>query len=250
MALKAKNIQRGPDDIDSGLRALNRLEPLGLSAEGLGWQQRKSAQTRVAILEATIDSLEQYGYAGTTTQTIGDLAKISRGAMMHHYSSKQELIDAVIGYTFYKRLEWITTRISALSHEQRTKQLLGIQILWESYITREFSAYTELSVASRTDPDLQAMFLPKAKRFDKIYLEEVARLHPDWPESLPFVLLNDFGRAALEGLANNIHIWEPKRIEAVRQLQNLVFTKIRQGDFPLPAAAPKTKGRGKSTGAK
>ena len=70
---------------DRGARALAELEPEGLAADGNGWQQRKSAQTRVAILEAAIDCLAKHGYARTTTQLIAQVAEISRGAMLEDF---------------------------------------------------------------------------------------------------------------------------------------------------------------------
>ena len=63
--------------------ALAQLEPNGLDAEGQNWQQRKSIQTRLAILEAAIDCLQEHGFARTTTQLIAQTAGISRGAMLH-----------------------------------------------------------------------------------------------------------------------------------------------------------------------
>ena len=62
---------------------LAQFEPEGLGPEGPGWQQRKSAQTRIGILEAAIDCLAAHGYARTTTQLIAETAEISRGASAH-----------------------------------------------------------------------------------------------------------------------------------------------------------------------
>ena len=224
------------EDIDAGLRALQKLEPAGLSAEGLGWQQRKSAQTRVAILEATIDSLERYGYAGTTTQTIGELANISRGAMMHHYSTKQDLIASVIDYTFYKRLEWTTSRITQLSEQERVKKLGGVEVTWQSYFSREYTAYRELDVAARTDPALKAIFLPKARRFDAIYMEEMRRLHPEWTDTATYELAIDFGRSAIEGLAANLAAWGPERVAQARKIRDTIVVMLREGLLQLPDA--------------
>ena len=50
-----------------------------------GWQAEKSAMTRSAILEATIQCLLELGYANTTTALIANYAGVSRGAMMHHF---------------------------------------------------------------------------------------------------------------------------------------------------------------------
>src|SRR5579859_4164701 len=139
---------------DISLRVLAQLEPEGLDAEGQSWQQRKSVQTRVTILEAAIDCLQKHGYARTTTQLIAEMAGISRGAMLHHYATKQDLIASVIDYTFYKRMESFIERIKALSEPQRVQEQAGIELYWQSVLTREFAAYLELMVAARTDPEL------------------------------------------------------------------------------------------------
>src|SRR5262245_34796413 len=98
---------------ESGQARLEDLAPEGLTPDGPGWQQQKSAQARVAILDAAIDCLEKYGYAQTTTQLIAKSASISRGAMLHHYATKQDLIAAVIDYAVYKRAERFLAAINA-----------------------------------------------------------------------------------------------------------------------------------------
>ena len=99
----------------------------------------------------------KYGYARTTTQLIAETAGISRGAMLHHYATKQELIASVIDYAFYKRMEGFTGRIEALTEKQRVKEHAGIELYWQSLLTREFAATLQLSVAARTDEELRAL---------------------------------------------------------------------------------------------
>ena len=53
-----------------------------------GWQAKKSAMTREAILEAAIHCIIDHGYAQTTTSLIADHANVSRGAMTHHFPSR------------------------------------------------------------------------------------------------------------------------------------------------------------------
>lgn len=222
---------------EMGAKALAELEPEGLSPEGAGWQQRKSAQTRIAILEAAIDCLEKYGYARTTTQLIAQVAEISRGAMLHHYATKQDLIASVIDYTFYKRMERFIGRIKSLSEQQRVEDIAGVERYWDSLLTREFSAYLELSMAARTDEELRDIFLPKARRYDQIEREEVIKAFPEWQkEHERYLFAMDFCIAAIEGLLLNRDIWasEPRR----RQLRDFVgkmLLAIRQGDVKVPA---------------
>lgn len=197
---------------DGPLTIPQQLEPEGLAADGQGWQQRKSAQTRVAILEAAVDCLEKHGYARTTTQMIAQTADISRGAMLHHYATKQDLIAAVIDYTFFKRIERFTSSINGLTEFQRVQEQAGIELYWESLLTREYSAYLELLVASRTDPELREVFMPKAQRYDRVEREVVLKVFPEWadqPEA--YELAMDYCIAAMEGLLLNRDIWDDRK---------------------------------------
>ena len=63
-------------------------------------QRRTQAERRegtiAALLDATVRCLVTHGYAGTTTQRIQDEAGVSRGALLHHFASKSELLVAAI----------------------------------------------------------------------------------------------------------------------------------------------------------
>ncbi len=221
--------------MDQGLQT---LEPEGLDTQGQGWQQRKSIQTRITILEAAIDCLERCGYARTTTQMIAQTARISRGAMLHHYATKQDLVGAVIDYTFFRRMEQFVTRISELSDEARVRDQAGIELYWQSVLTREYAAYLELSVASRTDPELREIFLPKAKRFVEVERETVLSAFPEWQDKLPmYELAMDFCIAAMEGLLLNREVWDdrPRRV-LLRNFIGQTLLALREGRLPMPTA--------------
>ncbi len=210
-----------------------------MASEDDGWQKRKSAQTRVAVLEAAVDCLAHFGYARTTTQLIAQQANISRGAMMHHYATKQELIESVIDYTFFKRLERLTSGIRQLSEHERIVEQAGIELFWQTLLTPEYQAYLELAVAARTDAELRAIFIPKAKRFDAIWGGEIASIFPEWSDkSAKLRLAVDFCIAAMEGLMLNREIWEPRaRRQAVRKVISLAILMIRDDDLGDQALA-------------
>ncbi|QUD90528.1 TetR/AcrR family transcriptional regulator [Phenylobacterium montanum] len=218
--------------MDDASRSLARFEPEGIAAEGQGWQQRKSAQTRVAILEAAIDCLEQVGYARTTTQLIAQTAGISRGAMLHHYATKQELIASVIGYTFHKRIGRFVERIHDLSDEQRVQQVAGVELYWETLLSREFTAFLELQVASRTDAELREIFLPKAREYDQVERREVLRAFPEWEDNPNYGLAMDFVIASIEGVLLNRDIWNSEeRCQQMRRLVARALLPLRAHQF-------------------
>jgi AcrR family transcriptional regulator len=217
--------------------ALRQLEPEGLAPEGPKWQQRKSSQTRTAILEAAIDCLEKNGYAQTTMQTIAEAARISRGAMTHHYASKQELISAVTDYLFYKRMEILVKGITGLTDTQRVKENLGVEVVWENYFTQEYRAHLELMVAARTDAELQRIFLPKAQRYGEIWRQELLNVFPEWREKLDILQhASDLIEASLQGMVLNSPVWNnPTREATVRAIVAMVVRMFRDGELSLPS---------------
>ena len=52
----------------------------------------RSAATRVRLLDATIDCLIELGWSGTSTTEVVRRAGVSRGAQVHHYPTKEDLV--------------------------------------------------------------------------------------------------------------------------------------------------------------
>lgn len=212
-------------------RLLATFEPEGLGPEGPGWQQRKSAQTRVGILEAAIDCLASHGYARTTTQLIAETAKISRGAMLHHYPTKGALIEAIIAYCFYKRMQMLGDGVKNISEMQRIQEFAGLEILWRSFFTREHRAYLELNIASRTDAEVREFFVPQARRFMRVWREQGVKTFPEWAgDPVRLARAGDLVEAVLEGLALNRETWDsPERIARVRAFLRQMIELIYVG---------------------
>jgi AcrR family transcriptional regulator len=222
------------DDIS---QSLGPLEPEGLDVEGQNWQQRKSAQTRITILEAAIDCLNTHGYGRTTTQLIAEIAGISRGAMLHHYATKQDLIASVIDYTVYRRMEVFLSGVRSLTESERVDDVAGVELYWQSLLTREFSAYLELSIAARTDPELGEVFLPRARRYYRAEMDEVIKAFPEWSDKAEaYAVAMDYCIAAIQGLLINRDIWEGRdRRQSLRRFVAETMAMLRTGALLIPA---------------
>lgn len=123
----------------------------------------RAAATRGRILDATIDCLIEMGYAGTTTTAVQDRAGVSRGALMHHFPSKHDLlIDAVVHLTL-QRGAWLAQQ-AASSEAGGDRRAEGIALLWAAMRGPLFAAATELWIAARTDPDLRRALLDSERR--------------------------------------------------------------------------------------
>ena len=68
----------------------------------------------------------QQGYAGTTTRAVAERARVSPGALQHHFASKQELVAEAVGYLSSKLTAQLIEQgvPSASSRRQVTEQLL------------------------------------------------------------------------------------------------------------------------------
>jgi AcrR family transcriptional regulator len=59
-------------------------------------QKLKSTTTRRALIDAAVDVIVERGFSDTTTTLIADRAHVSRGALQHHFKSKNDIIVAVL----------------------------------------------------------------------------------------------------------------------------------------------------------
>jgi AcrR family transcriptional regulator len=62
----------------------------------LGKQQAKSLRAKDLICEATIELLMTNGYSETSLNQVASMAGFSKGALQHHYPSKEDLIAATL----------------------------------------------------------------------------------------------------------------------------------------------------------
>ena len=51
---------------------------------------------RARLLEATVDCLVERGFAGTSTTLVSERAGVSRGAQLHHFPTKNDLVVAAV----------------------------------------------------------------------------------------------------------------------------------------------------------
>ena len=111
----------------------------------------RSASTREKILSATIDCLATLGYHQTTTVLVTERAGVSRGAMLHHFPSKAELMLAAMEYI---RCQMGLSHQDGLSHIHDDRQRFAalVDILWGQYRQPIGVARIELILASRSDP--------------------------------------------------------------------------------------------------
>jgi AcrR family transcriptional regulator len=122
-------------------------------AQPRGSHADRRAATRRRLLDATIESLVELGYARTTTIEVQARAGVSRGALLHHFASRADLFMAAVDHLFAVRYAALHEESLRLGHS--ADQLdTAIEIMWGALQSPSTIAAIELWTASRTDPEL------------------------------------------------------------------------------------------------
>lgn len=199
-------------------RMLAAMRPAALGEEPVRWQQRKSAQTRLRMLEAGVDALVEGGYAGLTTAQVAERAGVSRGAMHHHFATRIDLVGAVVDHIFYQRMRLFLDEYLAMMAQRRGEELIDLatEAHWRSVQTREYAAYLELAVAARTDTELNLAFEPAARRYDEVWTAEMIESFPQWRDQWEAMKQgSDFAIAVHSGLLLHGPVFGPERMAQV-----------------------------------
>ena len=116
-------------------------------------QEERSAETRARLLDATVESLIEVGYSHTTTTAVCERAGLSRGAQLHHFPTKSELVIAAVAHLTKRRAKEVREEAKRLADvEDRIEAAL--ELIWTSFSGPLFYAALELWVAARTDAEL------------------------------------------------------------------------------------------------
>lgn len=127
-------------------------------------QEDRSRITKDKLLSAAIEVLLRDGYSGLTMKEVAKASGVSNGALMHHYTTKAELVVEATAKVYEE----------AITRGQRVAQTAGavgkpiegfITDCMSVYFDWPFLAALESIVVARTDPDLMVKILPVMERY-------------------------------------------------------------------------------------
>ena len=122
-------------------------------------QEERTRAMRRRLLEATLRCLVEHGWSGTSTTLVSERAGVSRGAQLHHFPTKADLVVAAVEHIATLRRDELAEAAAALPRgKRRTREVL--ELLGEHFTADVFAAALELWVAARTDPALLAAVEP------------------------------------------------------------------------------------------
>lgn len=191
---------------------------------------------RARLMEATIELLVERGFGGTSTTLVSERAGVSRGAQLHHFPTKNDLVVAAVEHlTEVRGAELAAAAERGLPPASRRTRAV-LELLADHFTSPVFTAALELWVAARTDESLRLAVLPLEQRVGRqTHRMTVELLGAD--ESRPGV--RELVQATLDlvrglGLANTISDDAPRRARILDQWADTLDAAL---DAPRKASA-------------
>ena len=206
-------------------------------------QAERSASTQELLLKATVECLVERGFEGTSTTEICRRAGVSRGAQLHHYPTKADLLVAAVEHLCDRRHAEFRHLLKA-NPSGSSRVEAAFEQLWKVYSSPTLVAWIELGVASRTDPVLNAEMRRLSERVeddaevtlreyfgiaDSVPAKAAVRMVLSMPDGLA---LRTFGNPGLglEDIFGDLHVYRTLRPQILIPAGMLRITTFRGND--------------------
>jgi AcrR family transcriptional regulator len=127
-------------------------------------QSERRAETRGRLLDATIESLIEVGYAGTTVRRVTELAGVSVGAQSHHFPHRVDLVVSAFARLAEQRIDNYRERARELPPDRETRLRALLDLLWDDFSSPLFTVALKLWIAAAEDEELRQRLVPVEKR--------------------------------------------------------------------------------------
>jgi AcrR family transcriptional regulator len=122
-----------------------------------GPHAERTAAMRKRLIDAAIDCLGKLGYGATTLQEVTAAAGVSRGAILHHFPNKVDLMIAVAEYAAEKQNRHVA-KLLADTTPGMDRYLAITMATWDAMQRPPAIALLEIMMGSRSDKELGARF--------------------------------------------------------------------------------------------
>ena len=118
-------------------------------------REQQRLATRQRILRAAVESFQALGYSATTTLEVQRRAGVSRGALLHHFPTRPQLVAAAV--TELVRMNDAASREALAEASEDADPIDRARRALRSMVSRPaFGIEMELWMAARSDAELRA----------------------------------------------------------------------------------------------
>jgi AcrR family transcriptional regulator len=186
-------------------------------------QQQRREETIARLLDASIATIVEVGYARASAAVIARCAQVSDGALFRHFATMGDFMAATAHEVMRRQLDLFTKRVAEIPADKPAMEA-ALTILRDVTGNSTNTVMYELLVAARTDEKLRATLQDVLTEYAaNIY--EIARALPgadQFPEenfaALVAIMTNTFDGAALVRAVMPQPEIEAKRIQVLAAL--------------------------------
>ncbi|MGD9619351.1 MAG: TetR/AcrR family transcriptional regulator [Mycolicibacterium sp.] len=118
-------------------------------------QQQRREETIARLLDASIDTIVEVGYARASAAVIAKRAQVSDGALFRHFPTMGDFMAATAREVMRRQLELFTKRVAEIPAEESVLEA-ALMVLRDITANPTNAVMYELLIAARTDEKLTA----------------------------------------------------------------------------------------------
>lgn len=193
----------------------------------------KSLRTRARILDAAMRLFAEVGYHAATNALIADAARLTRGAMLYHFATREELVEAAIAHIELERAKLFEQAAAQPPAPGVDAAEHAIDAYWALLHEIPFVAFAELEAAARTEPMLKDRLADAQSAFDRAQVGARFGAIAQAGADPRFQTSRDLGRFLLEGLARGAMTYDTdeRRERLIEVVKRAVRMLNRKGDI-------------------
>lgn len=126
--------------------------------------QARAIAMRGRLIEAALDSIFELGYRSASTPEFTRRAEVSRGALLHHFPTRSDIVVAAMEHLLSTGTQEIRDIAVKVAREEVSLEEF-VEFLWQMFSGRFFYLSLEFINEARTDPKLRERMIPVVKDF-------------------------------------------------------------------------------------
>jgi AcrR family transcriptional regulator len=172
------------------------------------------ALTRRALLDATVETLVEQGYAELTTRNVAERAGVAQSTFMHYFPTRDAFLIEAVEHVALRLLDDALEQIDLAALRSPRHRERVLDEAWREFTSAEALAAAQLWAAVWTEPDLAATLRDVERRLESIIAAAAAALFPDQAEDPRFPALIDLAVSLIRGLVDAIPVHGREVVDA------------------------------------
>jgi AcrR family transcriptional regulator len=127
----------------------------GSPSKVVSGNSERSATTRVALVDAAIETLKENGFSGASARTIAERAGLNQGLVFYHFGTVANLLLAALDAVSDDRMDRFSTAVAKVSSPNELMDVAA-QIFREDLDTGHVTVLVEMIAGASSTPGLGA----------------------------------------------------------------------------------------------